>query len=638
MANLRINGIMSGFDTDSMIKDLMKAESSRVNKVKQDKQYAVWQQEGFRDIIKKLRTFQSNYFDLLKPSQNLSSASSFAKFNYSVMSEGIQSTKVSVTANAGIKNKSQTIDNITQLASKDNWNGNTVNLRGIKTEGFDVNAFKSELGTKDAEITLAIGNNSKVIKITQDELATINNVDDLKNTLNTKINAAFGSDYSSVVINVGGELKFDYAGSEVKILTFNTNTETMTGFGFTNGQSSYGYQTKPIGELFGLTNDILSNVSINGTTISLDETDSISKMLEKINGSSANVNMSYDSLRDRFVLNSKTEGSANNISIVNDSEAELFLSKAFGNVEDLVTASGSVVNITRNEGLNAKLSINGVEITQGNNTFTMDGMTFTLKELSSKAININVSTDSTAIVDNIKNFVKEYNDLVEFITTKLSEKKNYDYKPLTDDEREALSDEDIIKWETKAKNGLLRGSSELNNMLLQLRNAIIEPMKDVGINMNQIGISSTSYTDKGKLTIDETKLKSALDNNFDEVVNLFSKKSTVAYTDTTNKAQRYSENGIASRFDDILKDYTRTTRDVNGNKGLLIMKAGIENDTSAFSNEFSKKITGFDDRISSLLDDLSSKEAYYYNMFAKMESALSQMESQSKSLMSQLGG
>ncbi len=68
------------------------------------------------------------------------------------------------------------------------------------------------------------------------------------------------------------------------------------------------------------------------------------------------------------------------------------------------------------------------------------------------------------------------------------------------------------------------------------------------------------------------------------------------------------------------------------------MKAGIENDTSAFSNEFSKRITGFDDRISSLLDDLDSKEAYYYNMFAKMESALSQMESQASSLMSQLGG
>jgi flagellar hook-associated protein 2 len=185
---------------------------------------------------------------------------------------------------------------------------------------------------------------------------------------------------------------------------------------------------------------------------------------------------------------------------------------------------------------------------------------------------------------------------------------------------------------------MLKGSSELSNMLIQLRNAVIEPISDVGLNLSQIGIASTGYSDKGKLTIDETKLKSALDNNFDEVVNLFSKKSAVAYTDTANKATRYSENGIASRFDDILKDYTRTSRDTNGNKGVLIMKAGIENDTSAFSNEFSKRITGFDDRISSLLDDLDSKEAYYYNMFAKMESALSQMESQASSLMSQLGG
>lgn len=640
MANLRINGIMSGFDTETMIKDLMKAESSRVNKVKQDKQYAVWQQEGFRDIINKLKTFQSNYFDVLKPSQNLTSASSFGKFSYSVMSGGVASTKVSVTASAAVKNKVQTIDEITQLASKDNWVGNAADLRGIKTESFDVAAFKTAMTTagKDAEFSLAIGSNSKVIKITQAELAAVTTVDDLKNVMNTKISAAFGSDYGSVVTNVGGELKFDFGGSEVKMLTFDTNTETMAALGFTNGQSSYGFQSKTIGELFGLTNATLANVSINGTTIALDENDSINKMLEKINGSAANVNMSYDALRDRFVLESKTEGSANNITIADGSEAETFLSKAFGNVADLVNASGTVVNITRNEGLNAKLSINGVAVTQSNNTFTMDGMTYTLKELSATAIDINVSTDSTAIIDNIKGFVKEYNDLVDFITNKLTEKKNYDFKPLTEEEREALSDEDIVKWETKAKSGMLKGSSELSNMLIQLRNAVIEPISDVGLNLSQIGIASTGYSDKGKLTIDETKLKSALDNNFDEVVNLFSKKSAVAYTDTANKATRYSENGIASRFDDILKDYTRTSRDTNGNKGLLIMKAGIENDTSAFSNEFSKRITGFDDRISSLLDDLDSKEAYYYNMFAKMESALSQMESQASSLMSQLGG
>lgn len=658
MADLRINGIMSGFDTETMIKDLMKAESSRVNKVKQERQYSLWQQEGFREITNKLRTFQSNYFDVLKSNQNLTSSASFGKFSYSVMSAGTASSKVTVTASAGVVNKVQTIDEITQLASKDNWIGNTANLRGIETDGFDVTTFKNAMTAagKDAEFTMAIGSNSKVLKITQVELAGVATVDDLKNVMNTKISSAFGSDYSNVVSNVGGELKFDFAGSEVKMLTYGTNTETMTALGFVNGQSSYGYQTKTIGTLFGLTDATLANVSINGTTIALDEDDTISKMIEKINGSAANVNMSYDTLKDRFEIESKSEGSANNVSILDGSQAETLFTKVF-NVSDVVDATGNAIEqisnpdfpgtspieflstgLQRNEGLNAQLSINGTAITQNNNTFTMDGMTYTLNELSAGPININVTTDSTAIIDNIKNFVKEYNGIVDFINNKLTEKKNYDFKPLTDEEREALSDEDITSYETKAKSGMLKGSSELSDMLTQFRNAVIEPITDVGISMSDIGISSTGYADKGKLTIDETKLKSAIETKYDDVVNLFSKSSAIAYTDTDNKDTRYSENGIATRFDDILKDYTRLTRDASGNKGLLIVKAGIENDSSVLTNDFSTRITAFDDRISSLLEDLDSKEEYYYMMFSKMESALSQMESQSASLMSQLGG
>lgn len=638
MANMRISGIASGFDTDTMIKDLMKAESTRVNKVKQNRQYVLWQQEGFRDVINKLKTFQSNYFDVLKSNQNMTSPSSFAKFSYSVKSGGIDSTKVSVVANADVKNKSVTIDSIDQLASKDKWTGNSADLRGIKTGDLDIAALKTTLGAKDLEITVSVGSNAKLISVTQAELAAIGTVDALKTKLNEKITASFGSDYSNMVMVNGSKLEFDFAGTEIKVLKYGSNAESMTGiFGADASQSSYAYQSKTIGELFGLTNATLSSVAINGKTIALDETDTITKMLTKINGSEANVLMSYDSLRDRFTMESKSEGSANNITVSNGSNAETVLSKVFGNVANLVDGAGAVVNITRNEGVNAKISINGTSVVQSNNTFTLEGMTYTLKETSVAAINIGITTDTTSIIDNIKNFVKEYNDIVDFVNGKLSEKRDYDFDPLTDEEKEALSEEDIEKWEIKAKAGNLRGSSELSSLLTELRNALIEPIEGAGITMNQIGISSSSYADRGKLTIDETKLKSALENNYEDVVTLFTKTSSVSYSDSANRTTRDSENGISTRFDDILKDYTRTTRDSNGNKGKLIMKVGIENDSSQFSNEFQKKITGYDDRISDLLDYLSDKEEYYYTMFSKMESALSQMESQSASLMSQLG-
>lgn len=642
MATTRISGIMSGFDTETMIKDLMKAENTRLNKVKQNRQYVLWQQEGYREIINKLRTFQSNRFDVLKNSQNLKSPSSFAKFSYSVTSGGTASTSVSVTANADVKSKATTIESITTLASKDTWTGDVANIRGIKTAPLNLNDIKTALtdsGTgvmKDFEITLAVGSVAKKITISTAEMNGFADVDAFSQALKDKITSAFGSDYSNVLSFSGGELKFDKAGSEVKLLTYSTNTQSMTALGFSSNQSSYAFNTKTVNELFGFAG---GSISINGKSIAIDSTDTISKMMQKVNASDANVLMTYDSLSDKFKMASKTEGTANNIVIENGSSAEQLFQKVF-NVADLIDASGNVLEtgaFDRTEGKNAVLSINGVSITQGNNTFTVDGMTYTLKATSNTPINISVQTDTAAIVDNIKSFVTEYNEIVDFITGKLSEKRDYDYEPLTDEEREALSDEEIEKWESKAKNGMMKGASELNTMLTDLRNAIIEPIDGVGISMSQIGISSTGYSDRGKLTIDETKLKSAIDNNYEDVVSLFTKESTKTYTDNANRDTRDKENGIASRFDDILKDYTRTTRDTNGNKGVLINKAGIENDSSQFSNDFQKRITGFDDRVADLMEFLADREDYYFRMFSSMESALSKMESQSASLLSQLG-
>lgn len=647
MAGIRISGIMSGFDTESMIKDLMKAESAKLDKVKQTRQYTSWQQEGFRETINKLKTFQSNYFDVLKPTTNFTSIASFAKFSYSIKSGGVDTDKINVVANADAKMKEITIDSIDQLASKDTWTGATSGIRGIDTVNLDAATLSSDLTAagKNLEFTLSVGSTAKVISV---DPASFSDVGSLATAIDAKVQAAFGSDYAGLVSSDGSNLNFDFVGSEVKILKYGDNIESMVGlFTSDTNKSSYDYKSQSLNSLFGLTNSQLSSIQINGKNIALDETDTISKMIEKVNASDANVTLSYDTLNDKFTLKSNLEGSANNISIEDGSDAETLFSSLFG-VSDLspmigVTGTDTSVNLPdgdvslRSVGKNAQLSINGIDIIQSNNNFSFDGVNYSLKAISSEPIEIGIETDANSIIDNIKNFVNEYNEIVDYINGKLTEKRDYDYDPLTDEERESLSDEEITKWEEKAKQGILKGSSELSSMLTELRNAVIQPIEGVGITMAQIGISSTSYTDRGKLTIDETKLKSALENNYEDVVNLFTKQSEVRYSDSSNRNQRNSENGISNRFDDILKDYIRTTRDTDGNKGILIVKAGIENDVSQFENTFQKKLTGYDDRIADLLDYLSDKEEYYYTMFSKMESALSQMEAQSSSLLSQLG-
>ena len=638
MAVTRLTGLTSGMDTDTMVKDLMKAESARLNKVKKNQTSVSWQQEAYREIIGKIRTLQSTFFDTLSPSKNISSSASFGKFSYSVTSGGVASTAVSVTANADAASKSVVINKITQLATKDTMSGVESDMRGIKSSDFDLDTVKTNLGAAGMKLTVAIGSNSKVIELSQAELGAVANKSELATALNGKISAAFGADYDDLVsvknvdpmVPGSGKIEFDSVGSTIRVYSIAGNENTMSELGLSNGQSNMDYISKTLNQLFGLTDAQIGSITINGKAISLSQNDSYATAMDKINKSGAGVSLKYDSLTDKFALSSTSEGSANNINITSGSGAEILFSKMFG-VDDF-----SDVDFKREAGQNAHLQINGIDVVQSSNTFSYDGISYNLKAESATEINIGITVDKTSIIDNIKNFVTEYNKLIDSISTKYSEKKYYDYEPLTDEEREALSDDEVKRWEDKAKSGNLRGATELDTFLTKMRNALIEPIEGSNINLAAIGITSSSYTEKGKLTIDETKLSDKLETNFDDIVRLFSQQSDKAYG-SNNSAERYKESGIGARLDDIMKDYTRTTRDSNGNKGILIMKAGVSNDSSVVNNELTKKLLDYDSRISDLEDYLADREAYYYNMFAAMESAMSKLQSQADSLTGMMG-
>lgn len=629
MAVTRVTGLSSGMDIDKMVKDLMKAESAKLDKVKKNQTTVSWQQDAYRDIISKIQSLQSKYFDTLSPKQNISSGSSFGSFSYSVTSGGVASKAVEVTANADVVSMNLTIDSITQLATKDTMSGVKSGIKGITTSGFDIDSFKTDMGTGNFNMILLVGSNAKSIEITQSELSGMTSAADLVSTLNTKIAQEFGADYNNLVTEVNGEIKIDKSGSVVRIADL-TDMSSLEAMGLTTGQSNIDYQSKSLKDLFGLTNADLGTLLINDRAVVLSEDDTYVSMMEKINNSGTGVDLSYDSLSDKFMLRSTAEGSASNIEINAGSNTEVLFSKLFG-VTDFTDP-----NFVRSEGQNAIVSINGTEIIQDSNTFSFEGVTYNLKTVTTDPIDVSIAVDKTPIMDNLKNFVSEYNKLIDDISTKYSEKKYYSYEPLTDDERASLTDKQIEQWEEKAKSGVLRSSSELDSFLSKLRNAMVEPVDGVSISLSSIGITSGSYSDKGKLYIDETKLAENLEKNYDSIVKLFTKQSDEAYL-SGNGTTRYRESGLGARISDILKDYTRTTRDENGNKGILVNKAGLLNDASVINNELTKKMLEYDTRITYLEDYLADKETHYYNTFSAMETAMSKLQSQADSLVNMLG-
>lgn len=627
MAVNRVSGL-TNFDSEAMVKKLMDAEKVKLTKVQQSKQYKVWEQEAYRSIIDQMSSIKSEYFNVLKPSSNFRSASLFAQFTTSVTVNGTASSKITVAGNSDLQNFNQQIDYITQLATKDTFKSETLNLDAILSRDLVTGTNFTDNKPTTFKATMAIGSNSKTIEIDMTNPA-ITDLNSFKDALNAEIKAEFGASYTSVASVEGNQLKLRSAGSAVSLIEQSGAADSMLWLGVSSGVSSQEYLSKSVGTLMGLTDEDLKTMTINGkslTDMGVLSTDSISKMSSKINSAGVGANFYYDSLSDKFKVISSKEGSANAVSLSGDFTNKLKIS---GGTHD--TAKDAI------------LSINGVQVIKSENTFTIDGATITLNgehAVADGPINFNFKINTTDVIGKIKSFIEVYNGLIESVYGKTTEKVYRSYAPLTDEQKEAMTDEQIKLWETKSKSGVLKNHTDLENIMTKMRRALSDAVEGTGMTLTQMGIETTSnYKENGKLVItDEVKLKSAIENNYSDVVKLFSSESDKAYLDKDGITERYKENGLGNRIYDIIQDAVRTTRDSNGKKGALVESAGVKNDLSDITSDISKKISDYDDKIATLLEYLNDKETSYYEMFSKVETALSKLEAQSKNIANQLGG
>jgi flagellar hook-associated protein 2 len=176
-----------------------------------------------------------------------------------------------------------------------------------------------------------------------------------------------------------------------------------------------------------------------------------------------------------------------------------------------------------------------------------------------------------------------------------------------------------------------------------MRQAIYSKVKDAGLSLNDIGLETGSWQEEGKLYLDEEKLKNALLTNPDGVTKLLSGVSAEnpAYTRTLTTDQRkdrYEKSGIFQRISDIIEDNISTSRDGYGNKGILLEKAGIEDDSSNYDNLMYEELRVYDNKINDMLERLEDKEEDYYKRFSNLESMLNKMNQQSAWLTSQFNG
>ncbi len=372
----------------------------------------------------------------------------------------------------------------------------------------------------------------------------------------------------------------------------------------------------------GSENDI--SFTINNKTFSFNSRKtSMNDIMAAVNGDTeVGVKMSYDSLNNKFILETRKMGVTATISS-SDATGGLLGSLSL----TAANLTGRDASITYNDGINGDQTIE-----RSSNSFTVNGISFNLIKDNEGPIELSVNSDPTKAVELIKGFVDKYNEVLDKINSKLSEKREYSYSPLTDDQKSAMTEEEIKQWEEKAKAGLLSNDSILRSIATGLRNAVLESVTGTGLTLSSIGIKSNSWVDKGKLYVDEEKLKNALAENPDEVFSLFTKQSDVLYnnavTSASSRSERFSESGLIYRISDVIQDNIRTTT-IGGNRGALLEKAGMTGDRSSFSNMLYSQISDYDDRIAKLNDELIIKENNYYLQFSQLETLINSMNTQS---------
>ncbi len=511
--SMRMTGMFSGMDTESIIQELVSAKQTKVDTKKKEQTKLQWKQDAWKDLNTKLKNLQSKYI------ANMRFSDAYSKKTTKVSN----SSAVSVITGEGAVNGVQSLE-IDKLAK-------TAYLTGGKIKS-------------DKEVTA---------------LTTLGDLDE-----------TLGDDFSGE-ITVG-------AGDKQMTLAINKDT-------------------------------------------------SISAVLNTMKA--AGLNASYDAGQKRFFVSSKSSGKDGNFSITSgDADGQKALQMLGISYDANAESTGKSDDETAahyTKGQDAEIYLNGAKFTNSTNVFEINGLTFTaLSETAGETVTVTTEQDTDGIYDMVKNFLKEYNNIVNEMDKLYNADSAKGYEPLTDDEKDALSDSEIEDYEKKIKDALLRRDDNLstvNSALQQIMSGGIE-VGGKTMYLHDFGIDTLGYftaaenekhayhidgdPDDGSTSGNADKLKTMISNDPDTVISFFTKLSQSLYGKMTDLSKSVDGYRSFGNFYDDKK-----------------MKSDYDDYTSKIK-ELEQKLQDYEDK--------------WYSKFSKMETALAKMQSNASAVTGLLGG
>ena len=457
----------------------------------------------------------------------------------------------------------------------------------------------------------------------------------------------------------GVQLKFE-AGQKGSTFAVTSDKGKSMGFGGTQ-LTSYLNTNKTLKDLLGeeglkgletgvdKDGNTTYGLEINGVKIGeFTEKTELSTIISRINSNKdAGVNISYSKLTNEFTFTAKETGVAGNIQFSDKGLG----GKLFGGAEQISKGQDAIFTAT----------IDGteMELTRSSNIVDFDGLSVTLKgefgykqkmdadgkpvldekgnpvytdelDRTAEAITFTSSADADKIVDAIKAFVNDYNEMVTKIketysTMPMQKTNGAYYEPLTEEDKEGMSESAIKSWEEKAKAGILFGDRDLSSLYSRLTSAVSMYGQD-GADLKAAGITVSYSEGLSTLSFDEKTLRETLDSDPDRVRDIFTK----------SKDSGAATNGLMAAIKDPLEVFGGTT---GATKGTLVEKAGSPlAPTSIYQNYIQKQLNNLDTQIKKWQDKMSDQVDYYTSQFSKLEQLIAQMNSQSSALSQMMGG
>lgn len=574
---MRVSGINSGLDTDAIVQELVSAYSKKTEKYTKEQTKLGWKQEAWKNLNTKVYSLYNSVGKL-----RYSSAYSMKKTTVS------DTTKATVTASGDAVNGTQKLHVLSTAQSGYLTGGKLAFHKEVTKDGVTT-LEKTELKDKD-------GNPEKL-------------------TSTTKLSALGYTDGKDTTLDIH---------------TTNEKGEAVTQK-ITLGKDS-------------TIQDVVSALRENGLNASFDENNGRLFVSSKDTGKAADFTISASTTKKI----PKTDDDGN---LVKDKDGNVVMeeikmsddesasSKKLLGLLGLDTVNNTYDNqAVKIDGRNAVISLNGVKYTNTTNDFAINGLNVSVTGVTdnvtdpenvdlstlddSTAITITTTTDSQGIYDKVKDFLTEYNNIINEITKLYNADSAGSYEPLTDDEKDKMSDTEIEKWETKIKDSLLRRDTSLGTIMNSMMTAMSSPITIDGkdYSLSSFGIQTLGYLNAAKneqnayhidgdeddenTSGNKDKLMDAITKNPDTVIDFMKQLSTNLYKAMDQQMQSSS---LRSRYK-------------------------IYND-----KELDKEYSNLTKTIKQWESKVSDKEDYYYKKFSNMETAMSKLQSQTSSLSSMLG-